>query len=54
MSATLSPELHKLKGVVLHSPAILKLEEDEESNFPGAGGQGNLVQFYLSRAVTSF
>jgi len=48
MSATLSPELHKLKGVVLHSPAILKLEEDEESNFPGAGGQGNLVQFYLS------
>jgi hypothetical protein len=41
MSATLSPELHKLKGVVLHSPAILKLEEDEESNFPGAGGQGN-------------
>ena len=51
MSATLSPELHKLKHVVLHSPAILTLEEDDETdhnNPAGGGGQGNLAQFYLS------
>ena len=50
MSATLSPELHKLKGVVLHSPAILTLEEDDENNHDngGGGGRGNLAQFYLS------
>ena len=51
MSATLSPELHKLKGVVLHSPAILTLEEDDEDNHDnggGGGGRGNLAQFYLS------
>ena len=28
MSATLSPELNDLKKVVLHSPAVLKLEEE--------------------------
>jgi len=41
MSATLSPELDSLKRVVLHSPVILKLEE-EESN-----AAGQLIQFYL-------
>lgn len=39
MSATLSPELDKLKRVLLHNPVILKLEEAE--------GSGHLVQFYL-------
>lgn len=43
MSATLSPELTSLKNVVLHSPAILKLEEDTEDS----GVRGQLVQFYL-------
>ena len=33
MSATLSPELDKLKQVVLHSPAVLKLEgEDDDTD----------------------
>jgi ATP-dependent RNA helicase DDX56/DBP9 len=51
MSATLSPELHKLKHVVLHSPAILKLEEDDDidRNDPtNGGGRGTLSQFYLT------
>ena len=39
MSATLSTELEKFKKVVLHNPAILRLEEDKS--------QGNLLQFYL-------
>lgn len=39
MSATLSSELEKFKKVVLHNPAILRLEEDKS--------QGNLLQFYL-------
>jgi ATP-dependent RNA helicase DDX56/DBP9 len=39
MSATLSSELDKFKKVVLHNPAILRLEEDKS--------QGNLLQFYL-------
>jgi len=51
MSATLSPELNKLKGVVLHSPAVLRLEEDEETRAAAAGGNGGgagqLTQFYL-------
>jgi len=49
MSATLSPELHKLKHVVLHSPAVLKLEEDDEdeTNNPSLQKEGNLMQFYL-------
>eukprot|EP00584_Thalassiosira_punctigera_P009500 CAMPEP_0172543244 /NCGR_PEP_ID=MMETSP1067-20121228/13685_1 /TAXON_ID=265564 ORGANISM="Thalassiosira punctigera, Strain Tpunct2005C2" /NCGR_SAMPLE_ID=MMETSP1067 /ASSEMBLY_ACC=CAM_ASM_000444 /LENGTH=490 /DNA_ID=CAMNT_0013329625 /DNA_START=78 /DNA_END=1546 /DNA_ORIENTATION=- len=49
MSATLSPELQKLKHVVLHSPAVLKLEgEDDESNNPASNPkEGTLMQFYL-------
>lgn len=39
MSATLSPELDKFKRVVLHNPAVLKLEEST--------AVGNLLQFYL-------
>jgi ATP-dependent RNA helicase DDX56/DBP9 len=39
MSATLSPELDKFKRVLLHNPAVLKLEE--------AQGVGHLLQFYL-------
>jgi ATP-dependent RNA helicase DDX56/DBP9 len=46
MSATLSPELNSLKKVVLHSPAVLKLEEEEEKNIAGKNGQ--LSQFYLA------
>lgn len=45
MSATLSPELESLKKVVLHSPAILKLEEESELGHGGKAAQ--LVQFYL-------
>jgi ATP-dependent RNA helicase DDX56/DBP9 len=40
MSATLSPELDDLKRVVLHSPAVLKLEEGRTD--------GELLQFYVS------
>eukprot|EP00569_Conticribra_weissflogii_P007513 CAMPEP_0171349950 /NCGR_PEP_ID=MMETSP0878-20121228/35166_1 /TAXON_ID=67004 /ORGANISM="Thalassiosira weissflogii, Strain CCMP1336" /LENGTH=695 /DNA_ID=CAMNT_0011854745 /DNA_START=20 /DNA_END=2104 /DNA_ORIENTATION=+ len=49
MSATLSPELHKLKHVVLHSPAVLKLEEDEDDAILAGSkrGEGTLMQFYL-------
>ena len=49
MSATLSPELHNLKHVVLNSPAVLKLEEDDDMNGHGASWrvEGNLMQFYL-------
>ena len=39
MSATLSPELDKFKRVLLHNPAVLKLEEEK--------GVGHLLQFYL-------
>ncbi|CAM9708036.1 unnamed protein product, partial [Ectocarpus sp. 8 AP-2014] len=42
MSATLSAELEDLKRVVLHSPAVLKLEEGARD--------GRLSQFYLSLA----
>lgn len=38
-SATLSPELEKFKKIVLHNPAVLKLEESKEV--------GHLLQFYL-------
>eukprot|EP01034_Spumella_vulgaris_P028491 gene28491-35348_t len=38
-SATLSAELDKFKRVILHNPAILKLEEPK--------GVGHLLQFYL-------
>lgn len=41
MSATLSPELNSLKRVVLHSPVVLKLEEEESVV------DGQLIQFYL-------
>ena len=47
MSATLSPELNKLKHVVLHSPAVLKLEEDDENDAINNTKDGNLMQFYL-------
>lgn len=47
MSATLSPELNSLKKVVLHSPAVLKLEEDDD-NSKGKKKDGNLTQFFLS------
>lgn len=39
MSATLSPDLEKFKKVVLHNPAVLKLEE--------TAAVGHLLQFYL-------
>jgi ATP-dependent RNA helicase DDX56/DBP9 len=39
MSATLSAELDKFKRVLLHNPAVMKLEEPE--------GVGHLLQFYL-------
>mmetsp|Transcript_24996 Transcript_24996/g.35249 ORF Transcript_24996/g.35249 Transcript_24996/m.35249 type:complete len:682 (+) Transcript_24996:59-2104(+) len=44
MSATLSPELDSLKKVVLHSPAILKLEEETEIS---QSKDGKLMQFFL-------
>jgi len=44
MSATLSPELDSLKKVVLHSPAILKLEEETEQS---QSKDGKLMQFFL-------
>ncbi|KAG7347437.1 helicase domain protein [Nitzschia inconspicua] len=42
MSATLSPELNSLKKVVLNSPVVLKLEEEESRQ-----KDGQLTQFYL-------
>ena len=49
MSATLSPELHKLKHVVLHSPAVLKLEEDDEADSAAQNlKEGSLLQFHLN------
>lgn len=47
MSATLSPELNALKKVVLHSPAVLKLEE-EDNALTKKRKEGNLTQFYLA------
>ena len=48
MSATLSPEVNSLKRVVLHSPAVLKLEEDDSvDGNKNASKEGNLMQFYL-------
>jgi ATP-dependent RNA helicase DDX56/DBP9 len=46
MSATLSPELNDLKKVVLHSPAVLKLEEETERK--QSRKDGLLTQFYLA------
>lgn len=53
MSATLSPELNSLKKVVLHSPAVLKLEDVENENKNNDGSDdkkkvGNLTQLYLT------
>ena len=42
MSATLSPELDSLKKIVLHSPVVVKLEQEEQKR-----SQGQLAQFYL-------
>jgi len=42
MSATLSPELNSLKKIVLHSPVVLKLENEVKNN-----GSGHLTQFHL-------
>jgi ATP-dependent RNA helicase DDX56/DBP9 len=42
MSATLSPELNSLKKVVLHSPVVLKLEQEETQQ-----SAGQLTQFFL-------
>jgi len=43
MSATLSAEVNSIKKVVLHSPVVLTLEEDED-----VGANRSLKQFYLS------
>ncbi len=55
MSATLSPELNSLKKVVLHSPAVLKLEEaDNDSEALTSTEKGkndqksSLTQLYLT------
>ena len=45
MSATLSPELDSLKKIVLHSPVILKLEQDDPR---ARKSHGELKQFYIS------
>lgn len=45
MSATLSPELNSLKKIVLHSPVVLKLE-NEKANKTNANG--SLTQFHLN------
>jgi len=45
LSATLSEELDALKKIVLHSPAILKLEEEEDGR--SNAKDGSLMQFYL-------
>jgi ATP-dependent RNA helicase DDX56/DBP9 len=44
MSATLSPELDSLKKIVLNSPVVLKLEQDESKDILA----GKLKQFYLA------
>jgi ATP-dependent RNA helicase DDX56/DBP9 len=44
MSATLSPELDSLKKIVLNSPVVLKLEQDEKTST----GVGHLKQFYVA------
>lgn len=49
MSATLSPELHKLKHVVLHSPVVLKLEGEDDDASPATNlKEGTLMQFHLN------
>ena len=41
LSATLSPQLRELKRLVLHSPAVIRLQEGDESE------RGKLLQFYI-------
>jgi ATP-dependent RNA helicase DDX56/DBP9 len=60
LSATLSPELESLKKIVLHSPVVLKLEQEDidHHHFGGQAGsasssssssqQQQLKQFYLT------
>ncbi len=58
MSATLSPELQSLKKIVLHSPAVLKLEDVENDHHDNASNSNlehksdkagnNLTQLYLT------
>ena len=43
LSATLSPEMESLKRIVLNSPVVLKLEQNESKD-----ATGHLKQFYLS------
>jgi ATP-dependent RNA helicase DDX56/DBP9 len=45
MSATLMPELESLKKVLLHTPVILKLEQESEATGASAG---QLKQFYVA------
>jgi ATP-dependent RNA helicase DDX56/DBP9 len=52
LSATLSPELESLKKIVLHSPVVLKLEQDDRFGRDGGtsallSSQLQLKQFYL-------
>ena len=47
MSATLPEELTKLKSVMLHSPAIVKLEEDEDHE-DNKKKKKSMSQFYLA------
>jgi len=48
MSATLSTEINSLKKVLLHSPAVLKLEEGDESSVLQNKNENKLMQFYLT------
>ena len=45
LSATLSPELDSLKRIVLHSPVILKLEQEEDGK---DAPTGKLKQFFVA------
>mmetsp|Transcript_4140 Transcript_4140/g.5737 ORF Transcript_4140/g.5737 Transcript_4140/m.5737 type:complete len:716 (+) Transcript_4140:181-2328(+) len=47
MSATLSTEITSLKKVVLHSPAVLKLEDEGIGAASDGNGRNTLSQFYL-------
>ncbi|KAF4694214.1 putative ATP-dependent RNA helicase ddx56 [Perkinsus olseni] len=44
LSATLNDDVETLKGLCLHKPVIVKLEDAESG---AAGGEGHLKQFYL-------
>lgn len=44
LSATLNDDVETLKGLCLHKPVIVKLEEAESG---AAAGEGHLKQFYL-------